>query len=89
MKKPIVWTIGGVDPSGLAWIHVDLETFRNFNVDVCSVITAVTAQNNDSVSAIEWITSDLVSAQCDVLQHSFIPSAIKIGMIGDKKCKSN
>ncbi|HGD4274509.1 TPA: bifunctional hydroxymethylpyrimidine kinase/phosphomethylpyrimidine kinase, partial [Legionella pneumophila] len=40
MKKPIVWTIAGVDSSGLAGIHADMETFSHLNVRACSVITA-------------------------------------------------
>jgi hydroxymethylpyrimidine kinase / phosphomethylpyrimidine kinase / thiamine-phosphate diphosphorylase len=82
MKKPIVWSIAGVDPAGLSGTHVDLETLKNFNVDSCSIITAVTAQNASAVAAIEAISSDNVAAQCDALQYAFKPNAIKIGMIG-------
>ncbi|KTC78360.1 thiamine phosphate synthase [Legionella brunensis] len=82
MKKPIIWSIAGVDPSGLAGTQVDLETFKNFNVDSCSIITAVTAQNACAVTAIESISSDHVAAQCEALQQAFKPKAIKIGMLG-------
>jgi len=83
MEKPIVWSIAGVDPAGLAGTQVDLETLKNFNVDSCSIITAVTAQNSCEVTAIESISSAHVAAQCNALQNSFKPNAIKIGMLGD------
>ncbi|MBA2651061.1 MAG: thiamine phosphate synthase [Tatlockia sp.] len=82
MKKPLVWSISVVDPSGLSGTHVDLETLKNFNVDSCSIITAVTAQNASAVAAIEAISSDHVAAQFDALQYAFKPNAIKIGMLG-------
>ncbi len=72
MKKPIVWSMASVDPAGLSGTCVDLETLKNFNVESCSIITAV---------AIEAISSDHVAAQCDALQYTFKPNAIKIGMI--------
>ncbi|KGP63845.1 phosphomethylpyrimidine kinase [Legionella norrlandica] len=82
MKKPLVWTIAGIDPSGLAGTHADIETLNNFNVDVCSITTAVTAQNFSSILAMEAISSDHVAAQCDALKLNFKPDAIKIGMLG-------
>lgn len=82
MKKPIVWSIAGVDPTGLAGSHVDLETFKHFNVEGCSIITAVTAQNTSGITAIESITPKHVVAQCNALQQEFKPDSIKIGMLG-------
>lgn len=82
MKKPIVWSIAGVDPAGFSGTHVDLETLKNFNVDACSIITAVTAQNANAVGAIEAISSDHVAAQCNALRYACKPDAIKIGMMG-------
>lgn len=81
MKKPIVWTIAGVDSSGLAGVHADMETFSRLNVRACSVITAVTAQNAHSISAVEAISRDQVAAQCRALELNLKPDAIKIGML--------
>lgn len=85
MKKPIAWSIAGVDPTRLAGMHVDIETFKHFNVEACALITAVTAQNTSGVAAIEFISSDQVAAQCHALQQEFKPNAIKIGMLGTIK----
>lgn len=85
MKKPVVWSIAGVDPTGLAGSHVDLETFKHFNVAACAIIAAVTAQNTSGVTAIESISADHVAAQCNALQQEFKPNSIKIGMLGTIK----
>lgn len=82
MIKPIVWTIAGIDPAGLSGTQVDLETLRNLNVAAYSIITAVTAQNTNSVTAIEAISAEHVATQCETLFHSFKPNAIKMGMLG-------
>ena len=82
MKKPVVWSIAGIDPTGLAGCHVDLETFKHFHVEACSIITAVTAQNTSGITAIESISPDHVLAQCNALQQVFKPDSIKIGMLG-------
>jgi hydroxymethylpyrimidine kinase / phosphomethylpyrimidine kinase / thiamine-phosphate diphosphorylase len=71
MKKPMVWSIADVDPTELSGTHVDLETLKNFNVDSCSIVTAVAA-----------ISSDHIAAQCDALKEAIKPNAIKIDMIG-------
>ncbi|VEG90120.1 thiamine phosphate synthase [Legionella spiritensis] len=83
MNKPVVWSIAGVDPSGLVGMQADMDTLQQFNVAACSVITAVTAQNEHQVTAIECISPEHVASQCDALLPSFTPSAIKIGMLGE------
>ncbi|MFI4918357.1 MAG: thiamine phosphate synthase [Legionellales bacterium] len=82
MKKPMVWSIAGFDPVGLAGTQVDLATLKNLQVDSCAIISAVTAQNASAVTAIESISGAQLMAQCAALQHDFKPMAIKIGMLG-------
>jgi hydroxymethylpyrimidine kinase/phosphomethylpyrimidine kinase/thiamine-phosphate diphosphorylase len=82
MKKPIVWSIAGVDPTGLAGSYVDLETFKHFNVEACAITTVITAQNTSGITTIESISSDHVAAQCNALRQEFKPDSIKIGMLG-------
>lgn len=58
-----------------------METFSRLNVRACSVITAVTAQNAHSITAVEAISRDQVAAQCRALELNLKPDAIKIGML--------
>lgn len=85
MKKPIVWTIAGSDSSGGAGIQADLHTFEAFHVHACSVITAITAQNNKSIRKIMYLSPALITAQIDVLLQDLPAKAIKIGMLGNEK----
>jgi hydroxymethylpyrimidine kinase/phosphomethylpyrimidine kinase/thiamine-phosphate diphosphorylase len=78
----IAWAISGIDPAGLAGTLLDLETLKNFAVNSCAIITAVTAQNAQEVTAIEAVSSEHVAAQCEALRLTFKPQAIKIGMLG-------
>jgi len=82
MKHEIVWTIAGSDSSGGAGIQADLSTFYNLGVHGCSIITAVTAQNNQEVVDIHYQSGKSVESQIKSLQRDFSPKAIKIGMLG-------
>ncbi|ASQ47460.1 thiamine phosphate synthase [Legionella clemsonensis] len=82
MKKPIAWSIAGVDPTGLAGSHVDVEIFKHFNVESCAIIAAVTAQNTSGVTAIAPLSADHIAAQCNALWQEFKPNVIKMGMLG-------
>lgn len=87
MKKPVVWSIAGVDPTGLAGIYVDLELFKHFGIEACAITTAVTAQNTMGVAAIEAISAEHIASQCCALQQEFMPDAIKIGLLGTVKAQ--
>jgi len=82
-SQPIVWTIAGSDNSGGAGIQADLKTFLSLGVQGCSVITSLTAQNSVSVSIAEPVSHDMLKAQLETLKDDMLPSAIKIGLLGD------
>lgn len=82
MRQDVVWTIAGSDSSGGAGIQADLKTFQNLGVHGCSIITAITAQNNQEINAIQYSSRDSIEAQIKSLQRNFLPKAIKIGMLG-------
>jgi hydroxymethylpyrimidine kinase/phosphomethylpyrimidine kinase/thiamine-phosphate diphosphorylase len=76
----IAWTIAGSDSSGCAGIQADLKTFHQLGVHVCSVITAVTAQNINQMTDVEYVNN--TAAQIAILEKEKLPTAIKIGMLG-------
>ena len=80
MMPPVVWTIAGSDSSGGAGIEADIKTLLNLGVHGCSVITALTAQNAQSVSKIAFTSAAMIAAQ---LNGNLPASAIKIGMLGN------
>lgn len=80
--KPIVWTIAGTDPGGGAGIQGDLSTLHALGAHGCSVITAVIAQNTLGVQRVDYMPTDLVTAQLESLREDLPPVAVKIGMLG-------
>jgi hydroxymethylpyrimidine kinase/phosphomethylpyrimidine kinase/thiamine-phosphate diphosphorylase len=82
MIENIVWTIAGSDSSGGAGIQADLKTFQGLGVYGCSVLTAITAQNNQDINEIEYLSKSLIGAQLSTLDAKFPAKAIKIGMLG-------
>ena len=74
-------TIAGSDSGGGAGIQADLKTFSALGVFGTSVITAVTAQNLDGVTAIQPIDPEVVQKQLTAVLEGFPVKAIKTGML--------
>ena len=83
MSIPIALTIAGSDPSGGAGIQADLKTFHQCGVYGTSVITLVTAQNTQKVSAVEILQPHLVLAQLEAVLEDMPPTAAKTGALGN------
>ena len=75
-------TIAGSDSGGGAGIQADLKAFSAMKVYAASVVTAITAQNTQAVTAIHPVPDDVVSAQIDAVLSDIDINAIKIGMLG-------
>lgn len=80
-QTPTALTIAGSDSGGGAGIQADLKAFSANGVFGTSVVTAVTAQNTQSVNAVHAIPIDAVSAQIDAVLSDINVHAIKIGML--------
>ncbi len=78
---PNVLSIAGSDPSGGAGIQADLKAFAARGVYGMAVITALTAQNTQGVSAIHLAPSDFVAEQIRMVFADISVHAVKIGMI--------
>jgi hydroxymethylpyrimidine/phosphomethylpyrimidine kinase len=81
MATPVALTIAGSDSSGGAGIQADLKTFAALGVYGASVITALTAQNTQGVSAIHAVPPEFVTAQIDAVFGDLDIGAVKIGMV--------
>ncbi|GAA5315305.1 MAG: thiamine phosphate synthase [Candidatus Pelagadaptatus aseana] len=78
--KPVVLAIGGSDSAGLAGIQMDSRSCHAMGVHCATAITAVTAQNNQSLIAINPVDSDILEQQIDAAL-ALKPQAIKIGLL--------
>ena len=72
---------GGSDSGGGAGIQADIKAMSANGVYAASVITAVTAQNTHSVSAVHEIPAPIVAAQIDVVLSDLSVQSIKLGML--------
>jgi hydroxymethylpyrimidine/phosphomethylpyrimidine kinase len=81
IKTPIALTIAGSDSGGGAGIQADLKAFSAQGVYGSSVITAVTAQNTQYVTAVHDIPVEIVTAQIEAVLSDIDVDAIKIGML--------
>jgi hydroxymethylpyrimidine/phosphomethylpyrimidine kinase len=78
---PIAVTIAGSDSGGGAGIQADLKTFSALGVYGASVVTALTAQNTQGVSAIHDVPPEFIAAQMDAVFSDLDLRAVKIGML--------
>jgi hydroxymethylpyrimidine/phosphomethylpyrimidine kinase len=74
-------TIAGSDSGGGAGIQADLKTFAAHGVYGTTAITAITAQNTVSVTAVASLSADLVIAQIEAVAADIELHAIKTGML--------
>ncbi|MBI5560684.1 MAG: bifunctional hydroxymethylpyrimidine kinase/phosphomethylpyrimidine kinase [Deltaproteobacteria bacterium] len=79
MKK--VLTIGGSDPSGWAGVGADILTFAKFGVRGFSAMTAITAQTEKGVKAIEPVSMRVLKKQIETLLNEHSIDGVKIGML--------
>ncbi len=80
--QPVALTIAGVDPSGGAGIAADLKTFHQHQVYGASVITLLTVQNTQGVTAIQLVPTEFVDRQIDAVVSDLPVRAAKTGAMG-------
>lgn len=80
-RTPIALTIAGSDSGGGAGIQADLKTFSALGVYGASAITALTAQNTQTVTAISEVPAEFVAQQLTAVLSDLDVCAIKIGML--------
>ncbi|WP_209506918.1 MULTISPECIES: bifunctional hydroxymethylpyrimidine kinase/phosphomethylpyrimidine kinase [unclassified Ruegeria] len=77
----IALTIAGSDSGGGAGIQADLKAMSALGVFGASVITAITAQNTQAVTAVHGVPLDVIAAQIHAVLSDLDVKAIKIGML--------
>ena len=82
-KTPTALTIAGSDSSAGAGIQADLKTFSALGVYGATVITALTAQNTQGVSAVHIPPVDFIYEQLKSVFTDLNIQVVKIGMLGE------
>lgn len=78
---PVALTIAGSDSGGGAGIQADLATFAALGVHGTSVVTAVTAQNTQSVTQVHVPPVAMLVAQLEAVLSDLPVAAVKTGML--------
>lgn len=81
--RPYCLTIAGFDPSGGAGVLADIKTFEANKVNGMAVVTGLTFQNDSEFEGVEWVETEKIIRQIEVLLRKFHFEFIKIGMIKD------
>ncbi len=82
---PCALTIAGSDSGGGAGVEADLKTFAALQVYGTCVITAVTAQNTQSVYDIHSIPAEIVRKQLEAVLSDIPIKSAKTGMLYSKE----
>lgn len=78
----VVLVFAGHDPSGGAGLCADIQAISSLGVHPAPIVTAITAQNTQTVQLCEAVDSQLVYEQVNTLLVDMPVAAIKIGLIG-------
>ncbi len=74
-------TIAGSDSGGGAGIQADLKTFAAMGVYGTSVLTAITAQNTQTVTEVVDMPDSMIRSQIDAVVSDIGADAVKTGML--------
>ncbi len=84
-QPAVALTIAGSDSGGGAGIQADLKTFAASKVFGTSVLTLVTAQNTQGVTAVEMLPDAVIRAQFEAVMSDLNPTAAKTGALGNDR----
>jgi hydroxymethylpyrimidine/phosphomethylpyrimidine kinase len=76
-----VLTIAGSDSGGGAGIQADIKAMSANGVFAMSVITSITAQNTQGVTAVHDLPISIIERQLDAIFEDFEVAAVKTGML--------
>lgn len=76
-----VWSLAGHDPWGAAGLQADLRVGIGCGVNVRTLMTTFTAQNQQRLSLVEALPAPWLEAQWQILRESEEPAALKLGFM--------
>jgi len=79
MKTVLI--IAGSDPGAGAGLQQDLKVTTLLGVYGLTVVTALTVQNSQGVTAVHPVAPEVVAAQLDAVLSDFPVDAVKVGML--------
>lgn len=82
-RRPVICSIGSIDPSGAAGLVADLRVYQRLGADGVAAVAAVTAQNSRRVSAVHTLPARLVRQQLAAIWQQVQPDAVCIGLLPD------
>jgi len=80
-QAPIVWSIGGVDPTALAGVSADNRAIAVSGAHGVNIITSVTAQNSNAFYSQHELPIKALDQQWTALIEQCVPAVIKIGLL--------
>lgn len=84
VARPVVLCISGVDPTGAAGLHAEIDVLHGLGVHAISLVTALTVQDTHNVTAVLPVAVDTLAAQWAALQADGIrPDAVKVGLVAN------
>jgi hydroxymethylpyrimidine/phosphomethylpyrimidine kinase len=84
MKRPCVLVFAGLDPSGGAGVQADIEAIAAMGAHALTIVTTLTVQDNDHVTAVHAVDATILREQVRALCEKFQIAAIKIGITGSQ-----
>ncbi|MBC7530192.1 MAG: thiamine phosphate synthase [Oligoflexus sp.] len=83
VSSPAVWSLAGHDPFGGAGISADMRVATSLSVDLRTLITSLTAQNDHKMFAAEATSTRWLDEQWRGLSSAEKPAAFKLGLVID------
>jgi len=84
-QRPVCLSVGGSDSCGGAGIQADLRVFESLEVQGCSVISALTAQNPSEIIHIQPASLTQFESELHVILDYYPVQSIKTGMLYDEQ----
>jgi len=81
-RKATLVSIAGFDPTGGAGVLLDAAVFAWLGFRSAGVVSALTAQNADRVSAVQVVPASFLKKQYGAMRSDTTPAGIKVGMLG-------